>query len=120
MTEEESLSHAEAAEFLGISTASLYALVSYGTLTPERVPTRDGARTHYNFFNRKELEQYKAHRDAKPYRTVLTDADIAMVVALYKTGLSIAFCKQFLNIGQTRLCKILRQHGVTIRGKRAK
>lgn len=114
---DDTLTHAEAAEYLGITTTALYGLVTYGTITPERVPTAEGAKNYYNFYPLEMLAAYKDQRDAKPYRTELSPADIEIAVKLYESGRSIAFCKKFLNIGQTRLRNILLDHGVKIRVK---
>ena len=112
---EEELTHKEAAEFRGINQEALYGLVRSDRIKPEKVTVSEGSSKYYNIYPLDALNRLKAVRDAHPYRTELTEQQIDDAIQMYQNGDGLIKIGRLLEIGTTRLRKILVDAGLEIR-----
>lgn len=111
---EYTVSHREAADYLGVTVQTMYAMSARGlSVRKVREGTR-GGRPH-NYYHPSELEALKEKRGDRPYRTELSELEIEVAIRMYNDGKGLLYCRKMLGVGIARLYDIFTERGVEIR-----
>lgn len=120
--EEFTMSHSEAAEYIGCTTFSLYNYSCNLWLHSLHAPTEylykdNKTRTpSRNFYCKRDLDRFKARfEERKVWKRKLSEFDIGMGCDLYEQGCDLHYVARFLGVGVPRLKRILDEYGVRIR-----